>query len=58
MTIEDFIKTIALEPEVLKAIRADAKAKGTDKLTRRELNAEIAAYRTEQRQKAVKKPAR
>jgi prevent-host-death family protein len=58
MSIQDFIKTIAPEPEVLKAIRADAKAKGTDKLTMREINAEIAAYRSEQRRKAVKKSAR
>jgi hypothetical protein len=58
MSIQDFIKTIAPEPEVLKAIRADAKATGTDKLTMREISAEIASYRSERRQKAVKKSAR
>jgi PHD/YefM family antitoxin component YafN of YafNO toxin-antitoxin module len=58
MSIQDFIKTIAPEPAVLKAIRDDAKAKGNDKLTMREISAEIGAYRSEQRQKAVKKSAR
>jgi hypothetical protein len=55
VSVQDFIKTIAPESEALKAIRADAKAKGTDKLTMREINAEMAAYRSEQRQKAVKR---
>jgi Arc/MetJ-type ribon-helix-helix transcriptional regulator len=42
----------------LAAVRQDAKAKGTDRLTMREINAEIAAYRREQRRKkAVPQPA-
>jgi prevent-host-death family protein len=51
MGIEDFIRTIAPEPEALRAIRADAKAKGTDKLGMRQIAAEIAAYRAEQQAK-------
>lgn len=63
MGIEDFIKTIAPEPAVLRAIRADAKRKGTNKLSTRQIDAEIAAYRREQikrktKEKISKKPAR
>ena len=45
MGIDDFIKTIAPEPPVLAAIRSQAKAKGTNKLTMRQINAEIGTYR-------------
>jgi Antitoxin Phd_YefM, type II toxin-antitoxin system len=63
MGIEDFIKTIAPAPAVLSAIRADAKRKGTNKLTMRQIDAEIGAYRRQQgkrktRKKTSKKPAR
>lgn len=59
MGINDFIKTIAPAPEVLEAIRVDAKRKGTNKLSMREIDVEIAAYRKEQRQKkAVSQPAK
>lgn len=61
MSIEDFIKTIAPEPAVLKTIRADSKRRGTNELTMRQIDAEIAAYRREQgkgrgRKKSSKKP--
>jgi len=57
MSVEDFVKTIAPPPEVLQAIRADAKRKGVNKLTMRQIDAEIAAYRREQR-RASKQAAR
>ena len=59
MSIKDYIETIAPAPKWLKEIWAESRRKGTDKLTLREINAEIAAYRKEQRQKnAVQKPSR
>lgn len=63
MGIEDFIKTIAPEPAVMSAIRADARRKGTNRLTMRQIDTEIARYRREQskgkaRQKTRTKPAR
>jgi len=47
MGIKDFLRTIAPEPEVLAAIRAAAKKKGTSSMTMREIDREIAAYRRE-----------
>jgi prevent-host-death family protein len=49
MSIDDFIKTIAPEAPVLAAIRSQAKAKGTSKLTMRQINAEISGFRKESR---------
>ncbi len=49
MGIDDFLENMAPEPEVLAAIRAEAKRKGTDKLTMREIDREIATYRREKR---------
>ena len=49
MTLKDFLKTIAPEPEVLQAIRAEAKRKKTSKLTSRQIDREITAYRRERR---------
>ena len=48
MGVKDFIKTIAPEKKVLAALRADARKKGTNKLTLRDINREIRAYRREQ----------
>ena len=45
--VEDFLKTIAPEPEVLAAIRTDSIKNKTDKLSMREIDREIAAYRKE-----------
>jgi hypothetical protein len=58
MGIEDFIKTIAPEPAVLSAIRADSRRKGTNRLTMRQIDAEIAAYRREQSKRKVRKKNR
>jgi hypothetical protein len=46
--VEDFLKTIAPEPEILAAIRADSKKNKTDKLSMRHIDREIATYRREQ----------
>ena len=47
MGIRDFLKNISPEPKVLAAIRASARKKGTDRLSLREINREIRAYRKE-----------
>jgi prevent-host-death family protein len=47
MGIKDFLNTIAPEKKVLAAIRADARRKGKDKLSQREINREIRSYRRE-----------
>ncbi len=51
MGLKDFLKTIAPEPEVLRAIRAEAKRNKASHMTNREINREIAAYRSERKQK-------
>jgi hypothetical protein len=51
MGFKAFLETIAPEPSVLRAIRAAAKRNETSKLTRREIDHEITAYRREQRLK-------
>jgi prevent-host-death family protein len=48
MGVKDFIKTIAPEKKVLAAIRAASRKNGTSKLTLRDINREIRAYRREQ----------
>jgi len=48
MGVKDFIKTIAPEKKVLAAIRASARKNGTSKMTLREINREVRAYRREQ----------
>ena len=47
MGIKDFLNTIAPEKKVLAAIRAEARKKGKDKLSLREINREIRSYRRE-----------
>ena len=42
----------------LRAVQEDARKSGLDKLTKREISSEVAAYRTEQREKKTKQPAR
>ena len=46
--MKDFIKTIAPEKKVLAAIRAASRKNGANKLTLRDVNSEICAYRREQ----------
>jgi prevent-host-death family protein len=47
MGVKDFIETIAPENKVVAALRAQAKVKGADKLTMRQIDREISAYRKE-----------
>lgn len=53
MSIADYINMIAPTPDWLKEIGAEAKRKGLNKLTMRQIDAEIAAARKERRQKAL-----
>jgi hypothetical protein len=58
MSLQDYIKTIAPPPKWLEQIRADARRKGVNKLTMREIDAEIKAARRarrEQREKLASK---
>jgi prevent-host-death family protein len=48
MGVKDFIKSIAPEKKVLAAIRAASRKNGTNKLSLRDINREIRAYRKEQ----------
>jgi len=47
MGVKDFLKTVAPEPEVLAAIRAEAKRKKRDRLKPAEIRREITAFRRE-----------
>jgi prevent-host-death family protein len=51
MGVRDFLKTIAPEPAVLAAIRADSVKNKTDKFSLKQIDREIAAYRKERRLK-------
>jgi len=54
MSINDYIDTFAPTPEWLKAIGHEAAQKGLNKLTMRQIDAEIAATRRERRSKTAK----
>ena len=45
MGIRDFLQTVAPEKRVIAAIRTQAKRKGKDKLSMRQIEREIRAYR-------------
>ena len=51
LSVKDYLQNFIPEPEVLRAIRAEAERTGTARLTMRQINAEIAAYRREKRRK-------
>jgi prevent-host-death family protein len=51
LSVSDFVKTLAPAPDWLKDIQQDAKRKGLDKLTMRDIDAEIAAARRERRER-------
>jgi prevent-host-death family protein len=53
MSVKDYIDTMAPTPDWLKEIGAEAKRKGLNKLTMRQIDAEIASARRERRQKAA-----
>ena len=54
MGIDDFLTTIAPEPEVLAAIRADSVRNGTSSLSMAAIDREIAAYRRERTRRNAK----
>ncbi len=51
MGIKDFLANMAPEPEVLQAIRAEAKRNKTSNLTTRQIDREVTAYRRERKLK-------
>jgi prevent-host-death family protein len=51
MSVEDFIKSVASPPRWLKEVWADAKARGLDKLSPQDIDAEVKAHRREKREK-------
>src|SRR5438270_13578182 len=55
MSIKDYIETIAPPPDWLKKSWENAKRNGLNKLTMREINAEIAAARKEKGRKPARK---
>ena len=58
MSVADYIDTFAPTPAWLKAIGAEAKRKGLNKITMRQIDAEIAAARRERRKTPVTRPAK
>jgi len=58
MGINDYLQTIVPPLKFLKEIWAESKRKGLNKLTLREVNAEIAVYRQARRQQKTTKPAK
>jgi PHD/YefM family antitoxin component YafN of YafNO toxin-antitoxin module len=59
MSVKDYINTIAPTPDWLQEIGSEAKRKGLNTLTMRQIDAEIRAARRERRQRiAATKPAR
>ncbi len=51
MSLKDYIDTIAPAPKWLKDIWEESRRKGTDKLTMRQIDAKIAAFRREERRR-------
>ena len=45
LSIRDYVRLAAPEPEILRLIGEESARKGTDKLTSRQIDREIAAYR-------------
>lgn len=51
LSIRDYVKLAAPEPEILRVIGEESKRKGTDKLTSREIDQEIRAARAARRKR-------
>ena len=51
LSIRDYVRLAAPEPEVLRAISEEARRKGTDKLTSRQIDEEIKAVRAARRKR-------
>ena len=45
LSVEDYLRNIIMQPEVLTKLQQQAKKAGTDKLTIEEIDAEIKAFR-------------
>lgn len=58
MSIKDYIDIIAPTPDWLEAIGAEANKKGLNKLTMRQIDAEIAATRKERRKNTLTSPSK
>jgi Arc/MetJ-type ribon-helix-helix transcriptional regulator len=56
LDVREFIRQIAPTPPVLQAIREEAKRNGSDKLTMKQIDAEVAAVRRPQARKTRKQP--
>ena len=51
LSIRDYVKLAAPEPEVLRAIGEESRRKGTDKLTSRQIDQIIKATRAQKRKR-------
>jgi hypothetical protein len=49
LSVQDYLENVASAPDWLRQAWAGARARGVDKLTMDEIDAEIAAYRREKR---------
>ncbi len=56
MSVQDFIRTAAPPPDWLQKAWNGAKRRGLDKLTSKDIDAEIAAYRREKKQATRPEP--
>jgi len=51
LSLRDYVRLAAPEPEILKIIGEEAKRKGTDKLTSRQIDREIKAARAQRKKR-------
>ena len=51
LSIRDYVKLAAPEPEVLRIIGEESKRKGTHKMTQRQIDQEIKAYRAQKKKR-------
>ncbi|SRR5258708_24550973 len=51
LSIRDYVKLAAPEPEVLRIIGEESKRSGTDKMTQRQIDQEIKAYRAQKKKR-------
>src|ERR1700734_3681971 len=51
LSIRDYVKLAAPEPEVLRIIGEEAKRNGTNKMTQRQIDQEIKAYRAQKKKR-------
>ena len=58
MDVREYVRMIAPPDAALRGVREEARRKGTDKLTMREIDRELRAARRERSKKATNKPAK